>query len=317
MITPETNERQEIFVMQTDIVFEVHQLEKRYGENRAVQGIDLCVRRGEIYGFLGPNGAGKTTTIGMALGLIYPTAGEIRLFGQPVRPGDTRPLRRVGALVGSPSIVPYLSARQNLSLMARLFPHLPKGRVDEVLEWIGLSEAADRTAGKFSTGMKQRLGLGMALIDHPELLILDEPTNGMDPAGMREVRLLLASLAEQGITIFISSHLLNEIEQVCTRVAVLNRGKVVAEGPVSELLGHAFGQPLVKIQVDAPQEAAGLLRAMPGAANIQVNGEAVTVARVTSQSVILHLVSHGVVPKEVVNLRPNLEALFLELTQAK
>jgi ABC-type multidrug transport system ATPase subunit len=301
--------------MQNDVVLQVHQLEKHYGDHRAVQGIDLCVRKGEIHGFLGPNGAGKTTTIGMILGLIYPSAGKIAVFGQPVTPGATRPLRRVGALVGSPSLVPYLSARENLRLMARLFPHLPKQRVDEVLEWIGLTEAANRPAGKFSTGMKQRLGLGMALIDQPELLILDEPTNGMDPAGMREVRLLLASLAEQGITIFLSSHLLHEIEQVCTRVTVLNRGLIVAEGPVNELLGHSLGQPLVKIQIEAPKFAADLLRQMPGAVDIQTNGGAVTVSGVSSQEVIQYLVVRGVVPQEVINIRPNLESLFLELTQ--
>jgi ABC-type multidrug transport system ATPase subunit len=301
--------------MQSDVVIQVNQLEKQFGQNRAVQGIDLCVRRGAIYGFLGPNGAGKTTTIGMILGLIYPSGGTIELFGKPVRPGDTRALRRVGALVGSPSLVPYMSARDNLKLVARLFPHLPASRVDEVLEWIGLTEAANRQAGKFSTGMKQRLGLGMALIDQPELLILDEPTNGMDPSGMREVRLLLSNLAEQGITIFLSSHLLHEIEQVCTRVAVLSRGKIVAEGQVSSLLGRSFGQPLVQVRTDAAQRTAELLNQMPQASEIQANGETVTVAGVSSSEVILHLVANGAVPREIINVRPNLESLFLELTQ--
>lgn len=299
-----------------NIILQTHRLEKHFDKVKAVQGIDLRVRRGEVYGFLGPNGAGKTTTIGMLLGLIYPSGGTIELFGKPVDPNHTAPLHQVGALVGSPALVPYLSARENLRTMARLFPGLPKGRIDEVLEWIGLKEAADRPAGKFSTGMKQRLGLGLALLNKPELLVLDEPTNGMDPGGMREIRLLLTGLAQQGMTIFLSSHLLHEVEQVCTRVAVLNKGKIVAEGEVSALLGNRRqAQALVKVQIEQPRRAAELLAQLPGANNIQPNGEYVTVSGVSSQAVIKHLVECGSIPSEVVNVRPDLESLFLELTQ--
>ena len=301
--------------MDRDIVLRTRGLVKQFGALKAVQGVDLCVPLGEVYGFLGPNGAGKTTTIGMLLGLVYPTAGEIEVLGQPVSPTRTQALRRVGALIGAPALEPYLSARENLRLAAMLHPGLDSRRIDEVLELVGLTEAAHRPAGKFSTGMKQRLGLALALLDSPELLILDEPTNGMDPAGMREVRLMLANLSAQGITIFLSSHLLHEIEQVCTRVAVLNKGRVVAEGEVSQLLGsRAASAPVIQIQVDDPHRAADLLASLPGARAIQPNGQYLTVQGVTGQDVIRHLVTAGLVPSEVINNKPDLESLFLELT---
>jgi ABC-2 type transport system ATP-binding protein len=226
----------------------------------------------------------------------------------------------VGSLVGAPALDMALTARQNLRLAARLTPALPKARVAEALEWVGLNPARggpadDRPVRAFSTGMKQRLGLGLALLASPELLILDEPTTGMDPAGMREIRLLLSSLAEEGMTIFLSSHLLHEVEQICTRVAVLNRGRVVAEGPVSALIsGQALGQPLVKVQVDQPRQAAALLASLPGACDIQPNGDSLTLRGASSQAVIRHLVANDMVPHEVINVRPDLESLFMELT---
>src|SRR5574341_2244653 len=190
--------------MSTEIVLQTHNLQKLFGPVRAVEDVSLQVQRGEVVGFLGPNGAGKTTTIGMILGLLYPTAGIVELFGKPVTPTRNVPLRRVGALVGAPSFVPYLSARENLRLMARLHPGLPATRIEETLALVGLREAASRAAGSFSSGMKQRLGLAMALLHRPELLILDEPTNGMDPAGMREMRTLLRELAGRGVTVMLS-----------------------------------------------------------------------------------------------------------------
>lgn len=301
--------------MENDVVLQINQLQKRFGTVQAVQNVNLSVRRGEIYGFLGPNGAGKTTTIGMILGLIHPTSGEIYLFGQRVQSDGTKVLRRTGALVGAPALIPYLTARENLRLMAKLYPALPRERIDEVLDLVGLHEAADRPAGKFSTGMKQRLGLGLALLNQPDLLILDEPTNGMDPAGMREVRLLLAGLAEQGMTIFLSSHLLHEVEQVCTHVAVLNKGCVVAEGPVKSLLGPGKGQPTVRLRANSPTETGRLLMHMPGTRGVQANGEYVTVSGVTGKAVIQYLVMHGETPEEVMVVRPDLESLYLELTQ--
>ncbi len=299
--------------MSNTIILKTHQLKKHFGAVHAVEAVSLSVTQGKIYGFLGPNGAGKTTTIGMLLGLIHPTAGQIELWGEPLTPGHNRVLRRVGALVGSPALVPYLSARENLGLVAHLHPALPTGRIEAVLETVGLTEAADRAAGKFSTGMKQRLGLALALLHQPELLILDEPTNGMDPAGMREMRLLLRTLADQGMTIFLSSHLLHEVEQICDEVAVLNKGRVVAQGAVADLLGqHAAA---VKVKVPSPAEAATLLLTLPGVGEVTPDGAYVTINGASSEVVVRLLTSHGIIPSEIGQVRPDLESLFLELTQ--
>ena len=297
--------------MQKDIVLQTQGLKKYFGKVRAVDGVTISVSRGQVYGFLGPNGSGKTTTIGMILGLLHPTAGSVTLFGERLTPAYTRPLNRVGALVGRPSLVPYLSARQNLELLANLSPNLPPGRVDEILEIVGLCEAADRRAGKFSTGMKQRLGLAMSTLHNPELLILDEPTNGMDPGGMHEVRNQITALADRGVTIFISSHLLHEVEQICDRVAVLNEGKVIAEGYVKELIGETA---VVRVRVPSSELAVQLLQSLPGCRDIKPNGAYVTVCGVSSQAVVSHLTSGGVVPSEVITGQSDLESVFLELT---
>jgi ABC-2 type transport system ATP-binding protein len=296
-----------------ETVLRTEGLHKHFGAVRAVNGVSLAVERGEVFGFLGPNGAGKTTTIGMILGLIHPTAGEVFLFGEPLTPSHTRPLRRVGALVGaSAALVPYLSARRNLRLVAELQGGDAAARIDEVLDTVGLADAADRKAGDFSTGMKQRLGLAMALLHRPDLLILDEPTNGMDPAGMREVRNLLRTLAEGGTTVFLSSHLLHEIQQSCDRVAVLNKGVVVAQGRVDELLDAGS---VVKVRVSDTQQAAACLRELAGVQGVEPNGKWVTVSGRSSEDVVAHLVGHGIVPAEVTTSQNDLEDLYMRLTQ--
>ena len=297
--------------MHSEDILQVQDLVKYYGQVKAVDGISFRVAKGQVYGFLGPNGSGKTTTISMILGLVHPTAGGINLFGKPVSPYLPESLRRVGALVGAPALVPYFSARQNLEGILRLYPDLNKPRVAEILDMVGLSRAADRKASTFSTGMKQRLGLGMALLHKPELLILDEPTNGMDPGGMHEVRNLLVYLAEQGVTVFLSSHLLHEVEQICDYVAVINAGRMVAEGRVRDLVGR---KAMVKVRVDSTRRAAQLLSELPGGCSIRANGEYVTIQGVPSQTVVAHLAVNGMVPSEVSNGHPDLEAIFLELT---
>lgn len=299
--------------MTNQTILEIKNLKKHFGKFAAVDDVSLNANQGEVYGFLGPNGAGKTTTIGMLLGLIHPTAGSIRLFGQPVAPNDTRMLKRVGALVGAtPALLPYLTARQNLAVTAKLYPHIKPQRIDDLLTLVGLTDAADRKAGQFSTGMKQRLALANALYHSPDLLILDEPTNGMDPAGMREMRQLLRTLADQGVTVFISSHLLHEVEQICDRVAVLSRGRVVAQGTVAELMGD---QQIVRIRVTAPNEAAQALQSLPSVTSVEPNGAYLTVKGAGSEDVVKHLVAQGIVPSEVSNLNTDLESLFLDLTQ--
>ena len=296
----------------SDIVLQTRNLSKRFGDVVAVDGVSLRVRRGEVFGFLGPNGAGKTTTIGMILGLIHPTAGQVEVLGQAMTPKHTAPLREVGALVGTPGLVPYLSGRDNLRLLARLHPEVDERRIDEVLEQVGLQDAAHRKVKGYSTGMRQRLGLAAALLHRPQLLILDEPTNGLDPAGMREVRLLLRALADEGTTVFLSSHLLHEVEQICDRVAVLHRGRVVAEGPVDALLG---GERVVRVRVPAPAQAVHLLESLPGVTRVEANGAYVEVRGVPPETVVAHLTAHSIVPGEVTTERPDLESLFLSLTQ--
>jgi ABC-type multidrug transport system ATPase subunit len=298
--------------METTNVIELQKLRKEFGPLTAVADVSLTVSRGQVFGFLGPNGAGKTTTIGMLLGLLHPTAGQIRLFGETLHPNRTAVLRRVGSLVGSPALIPYLSARQNLEMMARLNPNLPPTRVDETLANVGLSEAAHRKAGAFSTGMKQRLGLAVALLHQPELLILDEPTNGMDPAGMREVRDLLRSLADQGMTVFLSSHLLHEVEQVCDHVAVLSKGRLVAQGPVASLLS---GEEVLRVKVASPARAAEVLSSKLSLREVTPNGHFVTLRGSTATDVVSCLVAAGIVPEEITSQRPDLESLFLELTE--
>jgi len=296
----------------SEIVLQTYNLSKRFGDVVAVDGVSLSVRRGEVFGFLGPNGAGKTTTIGMMLGLIHPTAGRVEVLGQEVTPKRTAPLRQVGALVGTPGLVPYLSGRDNLRLLARLHPEVDERRIDAVLEQVGLTEAADRKVKGYSTGMRQRLGLAAALLHRPQLLILDEPTNGLDPAGMREMRLLLRCLADEGMTVFLSSHLLHEVEQICDRVAVLNRGRVVAEGPVDALLA---GEQVVRVRVPSPTQAVHLLETLPGVTRVEANGVYVEVQGVSSEAVVAHLTAYGIVPGEVTTARPDLESLFLSLTR--
>lgn len=298
--------------MSTDFVLQTDSLKKRFGSVQAVEDVSLSVKQAEIFGFLGPNGAGKTTTISMILGLTYPTAGKVEIFGQRVTPGHNHVLRRVGTMVGTPSLLLAFTARQNLQILARLYPDLPRQRIDEVLALVGLQAAANRKVRAFSTGMKQRMGLALALLNKPDLLILDEPTNGMDPAGMHEVRLLLRNLVEQGMTVFLSSHLLHEMELVCDRVAVVQHGHIITEGAVADMLN---AQEFIHVRTSDSARTLQALQMLPGARNIEANAAYVVLQGVSSEAVLSYLVSQGIVPKEVSTSRPDLESVFLELTQ--
>src|ERR1700704_6153519 len=218
-------------------VVETHGLTKRYGTGiMAVDSLDLNVYRGEVYGFLGPNGAGKTTTLRMLLGLIRPTAGSAKVVG--AAPGSPESLVRVGAIVETPAFYPYLSGYNNLRLLAR-YCGAPMARVDATLAEVDLTPRAHHKFSTYSLGMKQRLGIAAALLKEPELLILDEPTNGLDPQGMADVRNLIIELGKGDRTVLISSHLLGEVELMCTRVGVIRKGRIVAEGTVDQLRGAA------------------------------------------------------------------------------
>ena len=298
--------------MENDIVLQTHQLKKYFKAVHAVEDVSLSVERGEIFGFLGLNGAGKTTTIGLMLGLIHPTGGSVEIFGQQVSPGHSAALRRVGALVEAPALVPYLSARGNLALLAKLYPRIPSARIDQVMEMVGISDFANRRAKGFSTGMRQRLGLALALLNQPDLLILDEPTNGLDPAGMHEIRMLMRTLAEQGVTIFLSSHLLHEMQMICNRVAIVQSGRIIAQGKVDELLGNTHES--IHIATSYPERTAQALRDIPDAYDIQVKTDSVEARGISSEAAMNHLVLSGLTPKEVSVARPDLESIFLELT---
>ncbi len=242
----------------TKVVLATQKLVKRYGKLTAVNGLDMEVRRGDVFGLLGPNGAGKSTTLRMILGLIWPTSGSIALFGSPVSLTDRHALlHRVGAIIEQPSFYPYLSGRQNLRIAARYAGQANtkelRNRIEEVLTLVGLADRAKDAYKKYSLGMKQRLGVASALLTEPELVILDEPTNGLDPAGIVEMRNLIAQLSRQGMTVVLSSHLLHEVQQICTRVAILNHGSVIAQGRVDELLASRSG---IVVGFERPEDLA-------------------------------------------------------------
>ena len=221
--------RQEI----NDYVIQTTDLTKRYGQNiMAVDSLSIRVKRGEVYGFVGPNGAGKTTTLRMLLGLVRPTSGACEMLGE--KPGTPEALARIGALVETPAFYPYLSGRDNLKVLAR-HAGASYSRIDPVLEEVELTKRADDRFKTYSLGMKQRLGMAAALLKDPELLILDEPTNGLDPAGMAEMRQLIRNLGQGNRTVFLSSHLMSELEQICDRVGVVKDGKLVTEATLEEL----------------------------------------------------------------------------------
>jgi len=217
-------------------IIETSHLTKIFKNRTAVSDLDLSVFEGDVFGFLGPNGAGKSTTIRMLLGLIRPTTGAIRLFKKPFPKFRKESLLKIGALVERPDFYPYLSARKNLEILGRLSGGVPQTRINEVLEIVRLRDRANDHVKVYSQGMKQRLGIAQALLNNPKLVILDEPSLGLDPQGMKEVRELIQSISGQRVTIFLSSHLLHEVEQICTRMAIIHRGEILIQGDVQELL---------------------------------------------------------------------------------
>ena len=221
---------------------EARGLVKRYGELVAVDNVDLTVRGGDVYGYLGPNGAGKTTSLRMLLGLIRPDGGSARLFGRDPLIEGARALDGVAGFVEAPRFYPYMSGRKNLEFVAALDGNGAAGRIDAALDTVDLADRAKDKVGGYSHGMRQRLGIAGALLRDPQLLLLDEPTTGLDPAGMRDMRILIRRLAGQGITVLLSSHLMGEVEDLCDRVAIVRRGRVVYEGALDELIATTAGR---------------------------------------------------------------------------
>ena len=289
---------------------ETHDLTKRYGDAIvAVDALELRVRRGEVYGFLGPNGAGKSTTLRMLLGLVRPTSGTAAVLGEP--PGAAAGLARVGAMVEAPAFYPYLSGRDNLRVLAGHAGVAPS-RIDPVLDEVDLAARAGDRTSTYSTGMKQRLGVAAALLKDPELLILDEPTNGLDPAGMAEMRAFVRALAGGGRTVLLSSHLMGEIEQVCDRVGVIRAGSLVAEGTVEQLRGRAA----LRVRAEPQAEALRLVRGLDGVESATaVDGHlVVAVGGDRAAAVNRSLVEAGIAVSELAPERASLEDVFLELT---
>jgi ABC-2 type transport system ATP-binding protein len=298
------------------LALETRGLTKHFDKIVAVDGVDLQVRMGEVFGFLGPNGSGKSTTIAMVLGLVHPTSGAALVFGQPVERRDPALFRRVGAVVENVPFYPYLSGRDNLIAMAMTSGGVPPKRVDEVLRTVGLGERAESKAGTYSLGMKQRLAIAAALLTDPDLLILDEPTNGLDPAGMMEVRQLIRDVAARGKAVFLSSHLLHEVQQVCTRVAVLRRGRVLREGTIDELL--ATGEARVRVRVPDPQAAMPIVRGLDFVKDASVKDGWLEVQAPPDSSARINvaLVQGGAAPSELRVDRESLEDFFREVTRS-
>jgi ABC-2 type transport system ATP-binding protein len=289
-------------------------LTKRFGERTVVDRVSFEVWPGEIFGFLGPNGAGKTTTIGMLLGLVRPSAGRAILLGHDVQRKPAAALREVGAVVEAPAFFPYLSGRDNLRVLARA-DGLPDRRVDAVLEQVDLGSRARDRFRVYSQGMRQRLGIAAALLRDPRLVILDEPTNGLDPAGQQEIRALVTTLARTGHTIFLSSHALPEVEQLCERVAILKQGRVIAQGRVDELLRRGRGV-LVRVEAEG-KRAAELLRAAPWVVDVREADGALVVEAPAERAAEINalLTSAGLAVAEIRAHQERLEDFFLDVTR--
>jgi ABC-2 type transport system ATP-binding protein len=297
---------------------ETHGLVKRFGENTAVNGVELLVPRGCAFGYLGPNGAGKTTLIRVLLGLTPADAGTMSLLGYPVPAQRALALARVGAIVDEARFHGHLTGRQNLQILAAAREHAARDRVAPALERVGLQHRADDRVSKYSMGMRQRLGVAACLLGDPELLILDEPMNGLDPAGMRDMRDMILALVAEGRTVVLSSHLLDEVERTCDAVAIVDRGNVIRQGSISELLAGAA----VELQIDCsdPERANGILAATSLGAKVEVLPQGLGVAlpmgtgRDAVADVNRRLVEAGISVYRLQEIQASLETWFLQVT---
>ena len=298
-----------------ETVLATHALTKRYGRRNVVDGVNLTVRRGDIYGFLGPNGAGKTTTLRMVTGLVSPSSGGIELLGQNPARSSRAIMRQIGCLIEGPAFYPHLSGAQNLRLMQTLkgIGHDEK-EISELLDLVNLSKTGHQAVERYSLGMKQRLGIAMALLGRPRLLVLDEPTNGLDPEGFREIRALLRHLvSDRGITVLLSSHLLHEVEQVASRVGVIREGRLLIEASVEELRHQS--QRGLEVSVDRAAAAADLIRERTKLAVEQVDGGTLVVrGKAQAAQICALLVRNDHNVSRLVERESSLEEIFFNLT---
>lgn len=296
-------------------VIETTQLTKQFGKTTVVNNLNICINEGDIFGFLGPNGAGKTTTIRMLVGLIAPTSGSAKILGKDIQTDFVNAIQDVGAIVENPELYPFYTGRQNLIHFAKLSGDVDKERIEEVIKLVRLENRIDTKVKTYSLGMRQRLGLAQALLNKPKVLILDEPTNGLDPQGMKEIRQIIGHLADkEKITIFISSHLLHEIEQLCNKVAIVSNGKLIVQGDVKSLLTKEYQE--VTIEVSDSDKAKEILKALPYIQDVVVDENMLTV-KYSGDSVALINKALVLADVDVTHLAAsngNLEDYFLELT---
>jgi ABC-2 type transport system ATP-binding protein len=297
-----------------DVVLRTSGLVKRFGALTAVDRLDLEVRRGEVVGLLGPNGAGKSTTIGMILGLVRPTAGSAQVLGKDVAAHREEALAKLGAMLEVTSFYPHLSGRQNLTAIAMLRGGAARQRVDPLLKRLGLSDRAKSKFRTYSLGMRQRLGIASTLLPDPAVVILDEPGNGLDPAGQREIRELTKELAKEGRGVLLASHLLHEVELVCDRVVVIQKGRIIAAGTIAEI---TRGGSSYEIVVGEPERAAEILRRIEGVREVRETerGLDVVAAPDRGQELNRALVEAGLYAAAIVPRQSSLEDVFLELTE--
>lgn len=295
-------------------ILSVGGLTKRYGKLMAVDDLTFEVQPGQVFGFLGPNGSGKTTTIGMIFGIVTPTAGQVALFGSDSPQALAQARRRVGGTLEQPNLYPYLTGRQNLKLVAAI-KRLSESVVEPALRAVDLLAAADRPTKGYSLGMKQRLALAAAMLGDPELLIFDEPTNGLDPEGMQEIRELILTLSRSGRTIVLCTHLLAEVERVCTHVAILKRGRLLRSGAVADL---TTGAPVFRLRTDNLLALWEAVSKYPAARQVRREGEAVYTELADADPALLckYLAGLGIYLAELSNPRTTLEETFLRLTGA-
>lgn len=297
-----------------ECLIETRELTRRFGDRVAVNELNLSVPAAGVYGFLGPNGAGKTTAIRMLLGLIRPNDGEVRLFGVPVAGNRASLMRRVGALVESPSLYPHLTGRENLEVTRRLLG-APRNLIDVSLETVKLTKDADRRVREYSLGMRQRLGLALALLNKPQLLILDEPTNGLDPAGIHEMRDLIRRLPDEfGVTVFLSSHLLSEVEQIASHIGIIHEGRLLFQGPLTELQTKQQVQLIVGVkQIDA---ATDCLAKAGWNVHLSIEGMLSVSAKTTDDAAKINklLMDQRLDVFHIALAQPSLEDIFLTLT---
>lgn len=297
-------------------VLQLENLTKKFGDFTAVNHLSLTVQQGEVVGFLGPNGAGKSTTVGMVLGLIRPTEGKVTIMGIEL-PGHQQVVaENVGAIIENPAFYPYMSGRDNLLAHARMVGGIPDARTDELLKLVNLNERGKDKYKSYSLGMKQRLGIASTLLTDPALVILDEPTNGLDPAGQREIREIIPRLAQDGHGVLLASHMLHEVEQVSDKVAIVRRGELITEGGVDELLKRG-GYIEVKVAVEEIDAASHLLHRLPGVDQVTVKSSVITVVADPELGADINraLVNEGIYASQIAPRRSSLESLFLEITE--